>query len=95
MSSDQRPSRLSSGGGQAANMLSVDVNLAPTFPQSLNVDRDGDAMPFAGCHVTEIKTGGANSVGRADVKFGVSRTSHPFGGDDVDQALFFPDDVAG
>ena len=64
-------------------MLSVDVNLAP---QSLDVDRDGDAMPFAGCHVTEIKTGGANRIGSADIKLGVSRAGHPLGGDDVDQA---------
>ena len=73
-------------------MFPIYINLAPTFPQisALNFHNNGDAMPFAGCHVTEIKTGGANSVTRADVKFGVCRTSHPFGGDDVDQASLLP-----
>ena len=43
-------------------------------------------MPFAGCHVAEIKTGGANRIGSADIKLGVTRAGHPLGGDDVDQA---------
>ena len=63
-------------------MLSVNVNLAP---QLLDVNRYGDAMPFTGSHITEIKTSRANCIGCADVKFGITRTSHPFGSNDVYQ----------